>query len=341
MEAKTGKLRWHYQFTPHDLHDWDATEPFVLVDTMYRGRQRKLLLQANRNGFVYVLDRTTGEFLLGKPFVKKMNWASGIGADGVPQLLPANEPTKAGVKTCPSVRGATNWYSTAFHPETKLFYVMAVEDCSIYTKSQRGGYEGYRVPSDSGLKFLRALNIETGEVAWEIPQVGPQEANYSGVLTTAGGLLFYGETGGRFAAVDVETGKTLYTFKASESWRASPMTYMVKGRRTSRSPPAPTSYPSRSATSNSWFRAYSTASRGLDRIGVPFAWTEPNTRAIDACASTTISTLVISFSKLRQRSHRDGPASRRSPLRTRLRTDTARSRCSSPRAAPLPPTTPA
>ena len=148
----------------------------------------------------------------------------------LPQLLPANEPTKAGVKTCPSVRGATNWYSTAFHPETKLFYVMAVEDCSIYTKSQRGGYEGYRVPSDSGLKFLRALNIETGEVAWEIPQVGPQEANYSGVLTTAGGLLFYGETGGRFAAVDVKTGKTLYTFKASESWRASPMTYMVNGR---------------------------------------------------------------------------------------------------------------
>ncbi len=230
LEAKTGKLRWHFQFTPHDLHDWDATEPFVLVDTTYRGRERKLLLQANRNGFVYVLDRTTGEFLLGKPFVKKMNWASGIGLDGKPQLLPANQPTKAGVKTCPSVRGATNWYSTSFHPGTKLFYVMAVEDCSIYTQSQRGGYEGYRVPSDSGLKFLRALNIETGEVAWEIPQVGPQEANYSGVLSTAGGVLFYGETGGRFAAVDAKTGKTLSTFKASESWRGSPMTYMVNGR---------------------------------------------------------------------------------------------------------------
>ncbi len=231
LEAKTGKLRWHYQFTPHDLHDWDATEPFVLVDTTYRGRERKLLLHANRNGFVYVLDRTTGEFLLGKPFVKKMNWASGIGPDGKPQLLPANQPTKAGVMTCPSVRGATNWYSTAFHPETKLFYVMAVEDCSIYTQSQRGGYEGYRGPStETGLKFLRALNIETGEVVWEIPQVGPQEANYSGVLSTAGGLLFFGETGGRFAAVDAKTGKTLSTFKASESWRGSPMTYMVNGK---------------------------------------------------------------------------------------------------------------
>jgi len=112
------------------------------VDTPYRGRDRKLLLQANRNGFVYVLDRTNGEFLLGKPFVKKMNWSSGIGLDGKPQLLPANKPTKGGVKTCPSVRGATNWYSTSFHPGTKLFYVMAVEDCSIYTPSHRGGYEG-------------------------------------------------------------------------------------------------------------------------------------------------------------------------------------------------------
>ncbi len=103
LEPKTGKLRWYYQFTPHDLHDWDATEPFVLVDTNYRGRERKLLLQANRNGFLYVLDRTNGEFLLGKPFVRKMNWASGIGPDGKPQTLPANRPTKAGVKGCPSV----------------------------------------------------------------------------------------------------------------------------------------------------------------------------------------------------------------------------------------------
>jgi alcohol dehydrogenase (cytochrome c) len=109
---------------------------------------------------------------------------------------------------------------------------MAVEDCSIYKQSHLGGYEGYRggPSSDTGLKFLRALNIETGEVAWEIPQIGPQEANYSGVLSTAGGLLFFGETGGRFAAVDAKTGKIMSTFKASESWRASPMTYMVNGR---------------------------------------------------------------------------------------------------------------
>ncbi len=230
LEAKTGKLRWFYQFTPHDLHDWDATEPLVLVDTRYQGRDRKLLLQANRNGFIYVLDRTTGELLLGKPFTKKLNWASGIGPDGKPQLLPANKPTRAGIKTCPAVRGATNWYSTAFDPETNFFYVMTVEDCSIYKQSQRGGYEGYRDPSDPGLKYLRAFDISAGKVVWEVPQVGPQEANYSGVLSTAGGIVFFGETGGGFAAVDARTGKTLWTFKATEAWKASPMTYMMNGR---------------------------------------------------------------------------------------------------------------
>ena len=230
LEAKTGKLRWYYQFTPHDLHDWDATEPFVLVDANYRGRDRKLLLQANRNGFLYVLDRTNGELLLGSPFVKKLNWASGIGSDGKPQLLPANQPTKAGIKTCPAVRGATNWYAAAFNPETKLFYVMAVEDCSIYKQSQAGGYEGYRDPSDPGLKYLRAFDIDSGKTIWEIPQVGPQEANYSGVLSTAGGLVFYGETGGGFAAVDAKTGNTLWTFKTNQAWKASPMTYLMNGR---------------------------------------------------------------------------------------------------------------
>ena len=230
LDVKTGKLRWHYQFTPHDLHDWDATEPMVLVDSAYRGRPRKLLLQANRNGFVYVLDRTTGEFLFAKPFVKKMNWASGYSSDGTPQLLPANTPTRAGVKGCPSVRGATNWYATSFNPATKLFYVMSVEDCSIYRQSHDGGYEGYRDPNDSGLKYLRAIDIQTGETVWEIPQQGPQEANYSGVLTTAGGLVFYGETGGGFAAVEAKTGKTLWTFHGNQAWRGCPMTYLLNGR---------------------------------------------------------------------------------------------------------------
>jgi PQQ-dependent dehydrogenase (methanol/ethanol family) len=232
LDVKTGKLKWYYQFTPHDLHDWDATEPMLLVDAEYRGRPRKLLLQANRNGFFYVLDRTTGEFLMAKPFVRKMNWSSGFGADGKPRLLPGNNVTTAGVKGCPSVRGATNWYATSFNPDTRLFYVMAVEDCSIYrqTSKESQGYEGVRDPNDPGLKYLRAINIETGATAWEIPQQGPQEANYSGVLTTAGGLVFYGETGGGFAAVDARNGKTLWTIHGNQAWRGCPMTYMLNGR---------------------------------------------------------------------------------------------------------------
>jgi PQQ-dependent dehydrogenase (methanol/ethanol family) len=232
LDVKTGKLKWYYQFTPHDLHDWDATEPMLLVDADYGGKPRKLLLQANRNGFMFVLDRITGEFLTAKPFVRKMNWASGYGVDGKPRLLPGNNVTTVGVKGCPSVRGATNWYATSFSPETKLLYVMAVEDCSIYRKTSKEsqGYEGVRDPNDPGLKYLRALDIETGKTMWEIPQEGPQEANYSGVLTTAGGLVFYGETGGGFAAVDSKTGKTLWTIHGNQAWRGCAMTYMLDGK---------------------------------------------------------------------------------------------------------------
>src|SRR5262249_15428454 len=131
LDAKTGALRWYYQFTPHDLHDWDATETLVLVDARYNGKDRKLLMQANRSGFFYVLDRTSGEFLLGKPFVKRLTWASGIGADGRPVLTENNDPKMVGTRTCPAVRGATNWYAPAFNPATRLFYVMATEDCNV------------------------------------------------------------------------------------------------------------------------------------------------------------------------------------------------------------------
>ena len=230
LDIHTGKLRWYFQFTPHDLHDWDATEPLVLVNARFGGRDRKLLLQANRNGYYYVLDRTTGEFLLGKPFVKRLTWASGIDAKGRPQLLEGAKPTKAGTVSCPAVRGATNWYSTAFNPSTRLFYVMAVEDCNIYQQSKLGGYVPFRDPANPPEKYLRALDVETGKIVWEIPQVGPPESNYSGVLSTAGGLVFYGETGGGFAAVDAKTGKTLWHFETNEAWKASPMTYTMNGR---------------------------------------------------------------------------------------------------------------
>ena len=230
LDIDTGKLRWYFQFTPHDVHDWDATEPPVLIDAAFRGRERKLLLHADRNGFFYVLDRTNGEFLLAKPFVKKLTWASGVGPDGRPQLTAGAEPTRQGTKTCPDVRGATNWYSPAFNPATSLYYVMVVEDCSIYRKAQNGGFVRFTDLADPGVKYLRAIDIETGKIVWEIPQIGFTESNYSGVLSTSGGLIFYGETGGGFAAVDARTGRTLWHFEANQPWKASPMTYLVNGR---------------------------------------------------------------------------------------------------------------
>jgi alcohol dehydrogenase (cytochrome c) len=202
----------------------------VLVDAPFHGRQRKLLLHANRNGFLYVLDRTNGKLLQATPMVRKLNWASAIGADGRPQLLPANQTTAKGVRTCPAVRGATNWYSTSYNPSTQLYYVMTVEDCTIYRKAHDGGYGPDDDVIDPPMKVLRAFALEAGTIVWELPLPGPPERNYAGVLSTAGGLVFFGETSGGFAAVDAKTGKYLWHFEANEPWKASPMTYMVDGR---------------------------------------------------------------------------------------------------------------
>jgi PQQ-dependent dehydrogenase (methanol/ethanol family) len=231
IDLKTGKMLWYYQFTPHDLHDWDANEPIVLVDTKWRGQDRKLLLHANRNGFLYVLDRTSGKPLMATRMVDKLTWASGISEDDwTPRLLPNNETDEKGVLTAPAVRGATNWYSTAFSPSTRLYYVMTVEDYTIYRKAEDGGYRGYLNPADPPQKILRAFDIETGKVVWQIVLPGPVQSNYSGVLSTSGGLLFFGESSGGFAAVDARTGEYLWHFETNRSIHASPMTYAVSGR---------------------------------------------------------------------------------------------------------------
>ncbi|MEX2260535.1 MAG: PQQ-dependent dehydrogenase, methanol/ethanol family [Bryobacteraceae bacterium] len=236
MDPDTGALRWYYQYTPHDLHDWDAQQTPMLIDAEFGGRPRRLLVQANRNGFFYVLDRVSGELLLAKPFVEKMTWARGIGADGRPQVLPGTDPTPEGVRVCPAVEGATNWMSTAYHPAARLFYVMALEKCSIYTKSPatwEAGKSYYgggtrRTPGEIPRKFLRAIDVRTGETAWELAQDGPANT-WGGVLSTDGGLVFFGHDSGAFAAADAKTGRLLWQFDANQSWKASPMTYSVDG----------------------------------------------------------------------------------------------------------------
>jgi PQQ-dependent dehydrogenase (methanol/ethanol family) len=212
LNPKTGALKWHYQFTPHDLEDRDATEPNVLVDTIYNGKPRKLLLHADRNGFFYVLDRIGGELLLARPFLRRVDWAASIGSNGRPVVTDPHG--------CPS--DAANWDSTAFSPRTRLYYFMALEECT-------GKPTGY--PDQTGQRFLRAVNIDTGEIAWEIPQPGPARAKtWSGVLATAGGLVFYGAPNGGFAAVDERTGKTLWQVPTNTRMKASPITFTVRGK---------------------------------------------------------------------------------------------------------------
>ena len=221
LDPASGKMKWYYQFTPHDTHDWDATEPNVLIDTQYQGQMRKLLLHADRNGFFYVFDRTNGKLLLAKSFMHRLTWASGIGSDGRPVQLPQGE------LSCPD--HATNWNGTSYSPVTRLYYVIAIEKCVVNLLP--GSWKTARPPEDPGKKYLRALDIETGKIAWEVPQVGPVDGKrVAGILGTAGGLLFYGDPSGYLIAADERDGKTLWKIPLNATIKTSPMTYTVAGK---------------------------------------------------------------------------------------------------------------
>jgi PQQ-dependent dehydrogenase (methanol/ethanol family) len=157
LNPGTGELKWHYQFTPHDTHDWDATEPPVLVDTQYGGKPRKLLLHADRNGIFYVLDRTDGKLLLTRQFTHRLTWTSGVGPDGRPQ------PVAPQGMICPT--DAANWDSAVFSPATRLYYVLTLEQCRNERKAGRP--KGQEPVEPAAQKYLRAMDIDTGKVAWK------------------------------------------------------------------------------------------------------------------------------------------------------------------------------
>ncbi|MDQ2899779.1 MAG: PQQ-binding-like beta-propeller repeat protein, partial [Acidobacteriota bacterium] len=228
LNPADGKLKWHYQFTPHDVHDWDATEPMVLVDAKFRGEDRKLLLHADRNGFFYVFDRTDGKLLLASKFLNRLTWARGIGPDGRPETLPAYIPPPGGATVCPQGE-ATNWNSTAYSPLTHLYYFMALEKCGFVAPP--GSYRKKHPDEEPAKKYLRALDIDTGKIVWETPQTGSTESKrWAGVLGTAGGILFYADPGGNFVAADARDGKLLWHFATSAIVKAGPMTYTVDGK---------------------------------------------------------------------------------------------------------------
>jgi alcohol dehydrogenase (cytochrome c) len=238
LDAKTGKLRWHYQFTPHDIHDWDAQEPPVLVDTIWQGQPRKLLLHADRNGFFYVFDRSDGKLLLAKQFLKNLNWAKGIGADGRPILNDLKPLPSGEVYVCPGFQGGTNWYSTSFNPGTGLYYFQALERCNLFSKREMEWQAGKgfmggaarTAPGETFTKSVRALNIQTGEIVWDLPQVTGNLTASAGLLSTASGLVLFGENSGAFMAADASTGKPLWEFSLNAPSRMSPMTYMFDNK---------------------------------------------------------------------------------------------------------------
>ncbi len=238
IDVNTGKLKWHFQATPHDEWDWDAVQPVLLLDTAWQGQPRKLLVQANRNGFLYVLDRTNGKMLLAKPLVKKVTWAKSILEDGRPLMNPNQNPTAEGNLICPSVSGATNFFSSSFSPETGLFYVHTLESCAMFSKQPSGewtagtGYTGgggRRVPEEKIQKFVRAYDIRTGKVVWELPESG-QGSSWSGTLSTAGGVVFFGDDGAALSAADAKTGKVLWSYPFADIPHSSPMTYVFDNK---------------------------------------------------------------------------------------------------------------
>ena len=226
-------MKWYFQFTPHDLYDYDANQTPVLLDVNENGSTRHLLVQANRNGYFYVLDRNNGKFLNATPFVEKLNWAKGIDSSGRP-ILSGVVPGKEGTRICPGITGATNWYSPSYNPDTRLFYVMALEGCDLYFSNPKPFVRGEtyyntgtkRPPGEHSQKVLLALSIPEGKVVWRYPQVG-RGNSWGGTLTTAGGLVFVGDDADSFEAVDATSGRTLWHFNTGQEMHASPMTYAV------------------------------------------------------------------------------------------------------------------
>jgi alcohol dehydrogenase (cytochrome c) len=231
LDPDTGKLKWHFQFTKHDEHDWDATQVPVMIDL----DGKHFIAHANRNGFFYLLDRTNGKLIFANPYAK-VTWSDSKDAEGRPTMNTQSEPTLEGKQVCPGASGSTNWMSPTFDPQTKLFYVSAREQCDMFSTAPQPYEEGHAYygsayfPSDDAEPYwgaLRALDPMTGKLQWEFRHVSP---TWSGVLSTAGGLVFSGDAEGNFAALHATSGKVLWHFQTGAAAYASPMSFSVDGK---------------------------------------------------------------------------------------------------------------
>lgn len=234
LDAATGKLRWYFQFTPHDTHDWDSNHVPMLFDAKIQGQPRKLVAIANRNAFYYVLDRASGEFLTGQPYARQ-TWATGLDAKGRPIPAPGKENTEKGTLLYPNANGATVWFSPSYSPDTGLVYVAVREIGAVYFKRPAeykpgnlfvGGGEN-ELPPDQSYGAIRALDSTTGKLRWEFKLHTPP---WAGVLSTAGGLVFSGSDEGNFYALDANTGKPLWDFQTGGSIAANPIAFTIDGQ---------------------------------------------------------------------------------------------------------------
>ncbi|MCU1257696.1 MAG: Pyrrolo-quinoline quinone [Bryobacterales bacterium] len=234
LDADTGKLKWHYQYTPHDVHDWDAISDPVLVDVTIAGQLRKAVVQANRNGHYYGLDRVTGKLLFAKPYTE-VSWARGIGADGRPILVPDQEPSEEGTKSCPGLGGGHNWQATAYSPRTGLHYFSSTDGCQLFYRTEQQFVEGHwfqlstvdGIPGDSNRHSVVAVDTATGQTKWRRElQAHPS----GGMLATASDLVFYGDSAGNLVALDARTGEPVWHFQTGASINAPPIAYEFEGK---------------------------------------------------------------------------------------------------------------
>ena len=229
LNPDTGKLNWHFQPSPHDTHDWDAVQTPVIFDDEYNGVHRKLLAQASRNGYFFLLDRNTGEHIVTSPYVET-NWSKGVDSRGEPIPNPAKEPKPDGVLVSPGSDGATNWMAPSFDPNSKLFFFSGRRLWSIFYMTAEGKPEGW-AGRDRNLwadSFLEALDYNTGKVRWR-HEIGNGEG-VAGLLTTAGNLLFTADNSNNVLALDPATGKTLWHVNLGARMETGPSTYELDGK---------------------------------------------------------------------------------------------------------------
>jgi alcohol dehydrogenase (cytochrome c) len=234
LDADTGKMNWYFQFTPHDTHDWDSVEDPVLVDMMFQGRRVKAVIQANRNGFFYALDRTSGQFLIGSPYTK-ITWASGLDAKGRPVVVPGLDPSENGTQVCPGLGGGHTWHATSYSPQTQLFYFNSTDGCHLFYRHKQEFREAQwyqasteaAIPSEPSTGSVIAMDPATGKPRWRFEMVSPSP---SGMLSTAGGLVFTGDGQGYLIALDAKTGKPLWHFQTGGEIIAPPITYSLNGK---------------------------------------------------------------------------------------------------------------